>query len=326
MAAQKRILLEDWQEIKPYNKTAKSDLYFLGISNEINDKIYEKEFHLPLQNFIREEGISLFCMFLTSYLEDIISGSEVWNSFIKKHKELYGKPLPFYETDKNYVEGEVNIQDVKFLVWYFINTVNKNILLNPHDPFIQSISEGLVGILETEYEYAPENDLLRETYQIEPTQDYYEVRRLLNNILTKTYLFFPDTGFALLRQEAEIMEAGRRVEATLDDNRDRFIHEACTSLLALSAKEWAVLILGKKHPVAKDVEKMWGAKSTVSGNEAFQLNVIMKSGQLVVSWVFQKDDKVYLISFEGDRKTLASVISYIEETWSLDEKGPTNNI
>lgn len=70
----------------------------------------------------------------------------------------------------------------------------------------------------------------------------------------------------------------------------------------------------------KDVEKMWGAKSTVSGNEAFQLNVIMKSGQLVVSWVFQKDDKVYLISFEGDRKTLASVISYIEETWSLDEK------
>ena len=76
----------------------------------------------------------------------------------------------------------------------------------------------------------------------------------------------------------------------------------------------------------KDVEKMWGAKSTVSGNEAFQLNVIMKSGQLVVSWVFQKDDKVYLISFEGDRKTLASVISYIEETWSLDEKGPANNI
>ena len=109
MAAQKRILLEDWQEIKPYNKTAKSDLYFLGISNEINDKIYEKEFHIPLQNFIREEGISLFCMFLTSYLEDIISGSEVWNSFIKKHNDLYGKALPFYETDKNYVEGEVNI-------------------------------------------------------------------------------------------------------------------------------------------------------------------------------------------------------------------------
>ena len=76
----------------------------------------------------------------------------------------------------------------------------------------------------------------------------------------------------------------------------------------------------------KDIEKLWGAKTTVVGNETFQLNVIMKSGQVVVSWVFQKDDKVYLISFEGDRETLASVISYIEETWSLDEKGPTNNL
>lgn len=72
----------------------------------------------------------------------------------------------------------------------------------------------------------------------------------------------------------------------------------------------------------KDVEKMWGAKTTVSGNEALQLNIILKSGQYVITWVFQKDDKVYLMSFEGDPETLAQFIPYIEETWSLDEKGP----
>lgn len=256
MSTHKKILLEDWQELKPYNKTSKSDLYYLGISNELYEKIYEKNFHIPMQDFVREEGISLFCMFLTSYLEDIISGSEIWNSFIKKHKELYKTSLPFYETKKDYIEGEVNLQDVKFLVWYFINSVNKNILLNPHDTFIQSISEELVKILEVEYEYAPENNLLKETYQIEPTEDYYEVRKLLNNILTKTYLFFPDTGFSLLRLEAEIIETGNRVQASLDDNRDRFLHNARTSLLALSAKEWAILMLGKKHPTAKALEKM----------------------------------------------------------------------
>ena len=72
----------------------------------------------------------------------------------------------------------------------------------------------------------------------------------------------------------------------------------------------------------KEVEKMWGAKTTVSGNEALQLNIILKSGQYLITWVFQKDDKVYLMSFEGDPKTLAQFIPYIEETWSLDEKGP----
>lgn len=72
----------------------------------------------------------------------------------------------------------------------------------------------------------------------------------------------------------------------------------------------------------KELEKMWGAKTTVSGNEALQLNIILKSGQYLITWVFQKDDKVYLMSFEGDKETLAQFIPYIEETWSLDEKGP----
>lgn len=256
MSEKKRILLEDWQDIKPYGKTSKSDLYYLEICNEIQDKIYEQNFHLPLQDFIREEGISLFCMFLTSYLEDIISGSEVWNSFIKKHQEIYGKPLPFYDTEENYVEGEVNIQDVKFLVWYFINTVNKNVLLNPQDAFVQNLTDSIIGILETEYEYAPENDLLKKTYQITDAEDYYATRKLLDQILIKTYLFFPDTGFTILKQEDEIIQDGRNVESALNDNRDRFVHEAKTSLLALSPKEWAMLILGKKNPVSQALEKM----------------------------------------------------------------------
>lgn len=256
MISKHRISLQDWQDVKPYNKTSKTDLYYLDISNQIRDKIYEEDLHIALRDFIREEGIVLYSVFITSYLEDIISGSELWNSFIKKHKEIYGENLPFYKTDNDYIEGEVNIQDIKFLTWYFINSVNKNILLNPKDAFIHNIAEKLVGILETEYEYAPENDLLKKHYHIEDTKDYYETRRLLDSILTKSYLFFPDTGFAILRQEEEIIQGGRNIESALNDNRDHFIHEAKTALLALSAKEWAILILGKNKAISKALEKM----------------------------------------------------------------------
>lgn len=72
---------------------------------------------------------------------------------------------------------------------------------------------------------------------------------------------------------------------------------------------------------SQDVEKLWGAKATVSGNEAYQLNVIMKSGQYVITWVFQSGEKIYLIAFEGDKETLGTIIPYVEETWSLDKKG-----
>lgn len=256
MISKHKISLQDWQDIKPYNKTSKTDVYYLEVANQIKDKIYQKQLHLPLQDFIREEGIYLFCTFITSYLEDVVSESEVWNSFVKKHKELYGKSLPFYETEKDYVEGEVNLQDVQFLIWYFINTVNKNILLNPQDAFVKTLAENIFEILDTEYEFAPENDLLKSCYQIENTEDYYTVRRLLDNILTKTYLFFPDTGFILLRQEDEIIKGGRNIETALNDNRDYFVHEAKTSLLALSAKEWAKLILGDKNSISKALETM----------------------------------------------------------------------
>lgn len=69
-----------------------------------------------------------------------------------------------------------------------------------------------------------------------------------------------------------------------------------------------------------DVKKIWGSKSTVAGNEAYQVNVIMKSGQYLISWIFKKDEKVYLIAFEGDRATLIRFINYIENTWSLSKE------
>lgn len=70
-----------------------------------------------------------------------------------------------------------------------------------------------------------------------------------------------------------------------------------------------------------NLEKMWGTKNTVSGQEAFQLNIILKSGQLANTLVFQKDDKVYILSFEGDEETLDDFITNMKDTWSLDGKG-----
>ena len=67
----------------------------------------------------------------------------------------------------------------------------------------------------------------------------------------------------------------------------------------------------------KNVNIVWGSKGAVAGNEAYQVNVIMKSGQYLVSWIFKKDEKVYLIALEGNRETLIKLPPYIEKTWSL---------
>ena len=69
----------------------------------------------------------------------------------------------------------------------------------------------------------------------------------------------------------------------------------------------------------KNVNRVWGSKGAVAGNEAYQVNVIMKSGQYLVSWIFKKDEKVYLIALEGNRETLIKIPPNIEKTWSLKE-------
>ena len=71
----------------------------------------------------------------------------------------------------------------------------------------------------------------------------------------------------------------------------------------------------------QDVGKMTGARTKVAGLDAYQLQFVMKSGQYLITWVFQKGEKVYTISFEVDAETLKTFIPYIEDTWSLDGTG-----
>ena len=71
----------------------------------------------------------------------------------------------------------------------------------------------------------------------------------------------------------------------------------------------------------QDVDKMTGARTKVAGLDAYQLQIVMKSGQYLITWIFQKGEKVYTISFEGDAETLKTFIPYIEDTWRLDGTG-----
>lgn len=72
---------------------------------------------------------------------------------------------------------------------------------------------------------------------------------------------------------------------------------------------------------SKLVEKMTRSTTTVGGNESLKIHIFLNSGLQVAGWVFQKDDKVYLIVVEGYEKTITQFTPYVENTWSLDGTG-----
>lgn len=250
-----KIFINDWIRLKPYNKQKPSDLYYLKIANEVK-KTFIKSGGLTLNHLINNENlVNSFSCFLTSYFEDVISKSGIWGAFISLHNKMYGKILPFYPTE-DYLEDEINEVDVKFLIWYFVNSIQSETFVFPNSKAIEDFSGLIMEIFEREFEYAPENENLKIHYTLDLVDnDYYLVRHLIDRILFKTYLFFPDTAMQLEEQELDIIkkEKGKLTIRYLNDNRDFFLHKSHTALLGIKGKDWLAEIFGKEHELYQDL-------------------------------------------------------------------------
>ncbi|HOE38116.1 MAG TPA: DUF3843 family protein [Bacteroidales bacterium] len=251
-----RVYIRHWLELKPYKVQTTVDNYYLNICNGVKKTFRNKRHASALQRYLHIDEIDLLSCFLTSYFEDLISETNIWNSFVRVHKRLYGKQLPFYNLD-NYYEEEINPQDISFLIWYFINTAQNKKFVSPFNDFIVEIAVNVFDVFDKEWEFAPENEYLKTFYQINPKENnYYIARNLIDTVLFGTYLFYPDTYVDLLLDEFEIVEDAedeRLIEMQLNETRDVTLHNVHTKLLALKGKEWATEILGQNHLLSKDL-------------------------------------------------------------------------
>lgn len=252
---EKRIYIKKWLELKPYESQIVTDNYYLKLSNAVKHAIITNKQSFILQRYLDKKNIDYLACFLTSYFEDIISETKIWDTFVKTHLQLYKKQLPFYMLDEHY-EEEINSQDISFLIWYFLNTVQEDKFIAPFNDFIIETSEKVMGVFVKEWDYAPENKYLRSFYQIDENEtDFYVARNLINTILFKSYLFYPDTLLKLREQELKIIEESKDEENImmfLNENRDSTLHNSHTRLLSLKGKEWAAKILGDKHQLSSD--------------------------------------------------------------------------
>ena len=255
----KGIYIKDWLVLKPYIKQTVTDSFYLKICNEVKKAIITNKQSFVLQSYLSKKDIDFLSCFLTSYLEDIISDTNIWNSFVNTHQRLYKKQLPFYILDE-YYEKEINPQDICFLIWYFINTVQEEKFIAPFNNFIVETAEKVMDVFDEAWDYAPENEYLKSFYQIDENEtDFYIARNLIDTILFKSYLFAPDTLRKLIEQEVEIMEEkddDENLLMFLNENRDVTMHSTHTRLLGLKGKEWVSEILESSHPLSKDYQNM----------------------------------------------------------------------
>lgn len=143
------------------------------------------------------------------------------------------------------------------MIWYFVNSIQDVSIVFPDSESLENLADLVMEIFEGEFEYAPENEKLEIFYTLDLVDnDYYLVRHLIDTILFRTYLFFPDTAIKLEEKEMDIIK-NKNDEFTiqyLNDNRDYLLHKSHTCLLGIKGKDWAAEILGKDHPLFQDIK------------------------------------------------------------------------
>lgn len=257
-----KIFIKHWLELKPNHYSSNTDLYYLKVANKIHSKLSPKTLSVLLE-IMDKEDIKILCCFITCYFEDVISETNIWQSFKKEYSKSYNKQLPFFTTDEDYIDDEINAEDIAFLMWYFANTIQQKIFLNPYNDFVMYVAELAMEVLDEEYDYAPENKSLKTIFQFNPSgvDEFYETREFLQLVFLESYLLYPDVKQRFDFDTFEILTEDEghdpeKLMAYLREVNEDYSFNKTSSLLSLKAKDWAKHVLGESHPSYNDISSI----------------------------------------------------------------------
>lgn len=245
-----KIYPNDWLQLHPYKQSGTTDLYYTNIANRIYD-IMEKT---GLIFSFEDDEPKQICTRMAAYFEDVISQTNIWRTFITTHKEMFGKYLPFYTPDDHYYDDEVNLEDIRFLLWHYTQQYHgyrKSTFVNPDNATNEKTGKLIYQLFCDEWTTAPENETLQKLFS--PEISYTEPGRyeeLLFWFHYNSYLF-TDHSLELTERVKEILQKDpyqENINRIIIQQHQFLAYTDHTALLALTSPEWLYRILPATHP------------------------------------------------------------------------------
>ena len=264
----KKIYPKKWLELHPYKQTNSVDQYYVGIANEIHKRLYSSTI---ADAFEEEENIRYTSLCLAAWFEDVISQTGIWQAFTAECRKRYGAYLPFYPIKGDYFPDEINLEDIRFLLWHHIQYLCRGIsAINPENPGIEQTAQEIYGLLAEEYETAPENERMQEFlyHSAMGEEDFFRYREILDWFHYQCY--FNIENVAQCRDEAERLLDDEKItpemaETLIYATRTSLTFKGRRNLLSLTSPEWLALI-SNAHPE----HQLWG-KVKVRENSCYLL-------------------------------------------------------
>lgn len=227
-----------------------TDRFYYKIANRLIE-VAERE---GLMKLFPEAVMVRASLCIIGYYQDVIADAGIWRGFVNEMRRLYGRTLPFFKVnEEEYIDYELNPEDVRFLVWYAIAMQDDSRReMSPLDENVSRIADCWFKILEEVYEEAPEPEDYRMTHEMEmhAQEDQEILMNLSRWVSSQCWLITP--ADSLTMQEI-VSSADPKSEEGLAKLQEK-VHEALTSQpigpLALYLREWMYLFVEDRMPSA----------------------------------------------------------------------------
>ena len=262
-----KIYPKDWLQLHPYKQSDPTDSYYTNIANRIYGMLEETR----LAYSFEKDEVKQISIRMAAYFEDVISGLNIWRSFITEHKALYGKFLPFYTPDDHYYDDEVNYEDIRFLLWHYTQQYHgfhKGTFVSPDNAANGDTAKLIYQMFCDEWTTAPENERLQQLFAPETRyEDVDKYNELLHWFHYQCYLF-TDSHQELTDTVKEYWEQTKeKDEQFIMTAYEALAHISKSAFLAYTTPKWLSLIFPADHPdhsLFEEGEKSQAFKEPVS--------------------------------------------------------------
>lgn len=203
---------------------------------------------------VHEAVIERAAMYMIGYLQDVIADSGLWHGFIDECRRLYSTPVPFYAVNDDYIDYELNPEDVGFLTWYFIAMYSDDRRIYPFRKDITALAALWYGIMNEVYEDAPvpEGYHLAHELDVYAEEDREMLMRLGSWLFLHSWLLVP--AFALTSSQiiGSLQARGKKMDEIAEELQGAVKSEP-TGPLAFYIGEWVNLTV--YHKLSRRREK-----------------------------------------------------------------------
>lgn len=246
------IAVKDYMEWQPANpRVTETDQFYLWIALRLAKVWDESPWLRGLDDAVRRDVV----LAVTGYYQDVVADGGIWRSFSRLHNDRHGTPLPHYGRSEDYVDYELNLSDVRYVIWWTIAGEQGNDVLDPQDKELEALAMAFHKLLDEEYEQAPvpRQFCIAGEVNLDNPEDARRIYDYAYWLYWRSFLLRPSSQAVMERAMSEahaiIAQAGDSdARPLLLELNERLMFTEPAGPISLTTAQWLKLIIDDELP------------------------------------------------------------------------------